>query len=314
MFLNQTLSWIGFGLASSLFQLIPWSFIFLFTRFFNIHLYIIRKKEDCIRIQKNIGPCSHLSNQGRGHGYSIGFWYIAFLDIQENDHSEYYIWIVSTASTYKRLTIEKEIKIHNINNNNNNNDLSNSCKNIPFKIMERYGTKLCIYFRKRELLLYIKPKLQQQLIIDDIQSILKRKKSVVILIHGEPGVGKTMLSILLTNELRGLYCNSLQPWSPGESIATLYSDAEPSESSPLIIAFDEIDGSLERIHNGIESHKNLKICVQNKQGWNQMLDEVQMGFYPNLIIIMTTNKSPDFINNLDPSYIRNHRVDSIYCL
>ncbi|NCX93395.1 MAG: hypothetical protein EBX40_01810, partial [Gammaproteobacteria bacterium] len=116
------------------------------------------------------------------------------------------------------------------------------------------------------------------------------------------------------NELRGIYCNSLQPWSPGESIATLYSDAEPSESSPLIIAFDEIDESLERIHNGIESHKNLKICVQNKQGWNQMLDEVQMGFYPNLIIIMTTNKSPDFINNLDPSYIRNHRVDSIYCL
>ena len=81
---------------------------------------------------------------------------------------------------------------------------------------------------------------------------------------------------------------------------------------PLIIAFDEIDGALEEIHRGIPSHKNLKIQVQNKQGWNQMLDEIQMGFYPHLVVIMTTNKSPDFIRRLDDSYIRQHRVDKIY--
>ena len=42
-----------------------------------------------------------------------------------------------------------------------------------------------------------------------------------------------------------------------------------------------------------------------------MLDEIQRGLYPHLIIIMTTNKNPEFINNLDPSYLREGRVDII---
>ena len=322
MSIPQIFSLIGFGVITSFLQFIPWTFIFLFTRFFNIHLYIIRKKEDCIRIQKNIGVCSHLSEEGRGHGYSIGFWYLAFLDIQGNDsRSENYVWIVCTKATYQKLTIEKEIKIQYMDNTyedfkdlKNSSNSSNSLKIIPFKVIERHGSNSMLYYRKRDLLLYVKPRPQQQIIIDDIQSILKGKRSAVVLIHGQPGVGKTMLSLILANELHGTYCNNFEPWSPCESIASLYSDADPSPSSPLIIAFDEIDGALERIHKGIEPHKNFKILVQNKQGWNQMLDEVQMGFYPYLIIIMTTNKSPDFINNLDSSYIRKHRVDSIYCL
>jgi ATP-dependent 26S proteasome regulatory subunit len=117
---------------------------------------------------------------------------------------------------------------------------------------------------------------------------------------------------MLANELNGAYCNNLMPWNAGESIPVLYSDTDPTEKCPLVIAFDEVDGALQEIHKGIPPHKNQKIHVQNKQGWNQMLDEIQMGFYPNIVIIMTTNKRPEFIDQLDPSYIRDHRVDRIY--
>ena len=131
-------------------------------------------------------------------------------------------------------------------------------------------------------------------------------------IIGLPNVGKTMVSLILANELHGTYCGNLAPWEPGDSLAALYTDSDPSPENPLIIAFDEIDGPLQQIHNGILPHKNLRIKVANKQGWNQMLDEIQMGFYPHLVIIFTTNKTPEFINNLDASYIREHRVDRIY--
>jgi hypothetical protein len=40
-----------------------------------------------------------------------------------------------------------------------------------------------------------------------------------------------------------------------------------------------------------------------------MLDEIQRGMYPNIILLLTSNKTPDFIRSLDPSYIRDGRVD-----
>jgi hypothetical protein len=53
----------------------------------------------------------------------------------------------------------------------------------------------------------------------------------------------------------------------------------------------------------------VPIIVPDKSGWNNMLDTIQRGMYPNLILIMTSNRGPEFINSLDPSYIRKGRVD-----
>jgi len=305
------LSWIKIAFITTFLSNVPWTIIFLVTQyFFGIRLYLIRKKEDCIRIQKNIGPCSHTIDGGKGYGYSLGLWYIASISVSTgDDHPEYSAWIITTPATYRRLTIEKEIEIFQVNN------IYTMVPYIPpFKIMDRYGSNTNTYYRSRTLRLSIKPRPEQQSIIDSVKALLKKKRCAVILVHGPPGVGKTVLSLILANEIGGIYCNSFAPWEPGDGIAALYSDAEPSEASPLIIAFDEIDGPLQEIHRGLPSHKNLKTRVQNKQGWNQMFDEIQMGFYPNLVIVMTMNRSPDFINELDPSYIREHRVDVICSL
>jgi len=308
MSLREITSWVGFGLITSLITSVPWTCVFLLTRVFGIRLYLIRKKEDCIRIQKNIRMCSHITDGDKPYGYSIGFWYIASISVSTHEFNpEHSVWIVGTPASYRRLTQEKDIEVrktdmHFININ----------EPSAFKVMERFGSNSGVYYRSRMLRLSIEPRLEQQNIINEIRHLVGKKKSAVVLLHGPPGIGKTMVSLILANEMNGIYCNNLRPWEAGDSIASLYTEAEPTDRSPLIVAFDEIDGPLEEIHRGIPSHKNLKIQVQNKQGWNQMLDEIQMGFYPHLIIIMTTNKSPDFIRGLDDSYIREQRVDRIY--
>jgi hypothetical protein len=39
------------------------------------------------------------------------------------------------------------------------------------------------------------------------------------------------------------------------------------------------------------------------------LDSIQRGMYPNIILILTSNRAPEYIHSLDPSYIRKGRVD-----
>jgi tRNA 2-selenouridine synthase SelU len=90
------------------------------------------------------------------------------------------------------------------------------------------------------------------------------------------------------------------------------SEIEPSRERPLIVVFDEFDGPLQRVHeNSIESHKKTPIAVQDKQGWNRMLDDLSRGLYPHVILILTTNKSPKHFNAMDRSYIRTGRVDLV---
>ena len=64
----------------------------------------------------------------------------------------------------------------------------------------------------------------------------------------------------------------------------------------------------------ITKHKWLITQVHNKTSWNGLLDKIALGIYPNLILILTSNKTPKYFNNKDTSYIRNGRVDKIYSM
>jgi hypothetical protein len=299
---------MAFGFFTNFLSSIPWTFIFLFTQSLGIRLYTIKKKEECEAIQKNLGHCSHVMDGGKGGGYSLGYWYLASLtNVGGDDYPELHVWLVCTDESYKNLTRSREIKI---TFGDCSKDVKESTR--PIKVMERFGSNTNSYYRSRMLSINVDPRPGQREIIDNAKSLLTLKKSAVILVHGLPNVGKTMVSLILANELNGMYCSTLAPWEPGDSLSALYNDAEPSKDKPLVIAFDEIDGPIQEIHKGVTHHKNIKTKVASKQGWNQMFDEIQMGFYPHLVIILTTNKPPSFFNDLDPSYIREHRVDKIY--
>ena len=302
----NTTSLLGLGYLASY---IPWTVIFLLTQHFGVRLYSLKDKEDCKRIQKRMSDhCSHTADDGKGFGYSVGFWYIASISIESFDSGDkYVIWLIATAASYDNLIKDKDEDVKKIDNTSEPNPLITK---TTLNVYERTGSFYNSHFKKRELKVKpIIPRPEQESIIKTVREHQDLHEHTVVYLYGPPGKGKSLIGILLANECNGSYCNTLKPWQPGDTIGSLYAEVEPTKNSPLILVFDEFDTALLRIHAGIDSHKNLPIHVADKTGWNQMLDEIQLGMYPHLILLITSNKPPSFIEALDPSYIREGRVD-----
>lgn len=289
---------------------VRWEFIFLVTQLFGVRMYTIRDKDDCKRIQKRIGRnSSHLADGNKGYGYAVGLWYVMSISIENSEGGDRYnIWLIATETSYAILMKDKEaVKLDGAKLED-----SIPVEKTALKVYDRAGSFYNNYFKKREIAMTsMKPRPEQEAIIELIRKLHAKQEHSVVFLHGPPGSGKSLVGILLANSYKGSYCNTLKPWQPGDTIASVYAEVEPTADAPLILAFDEFDGALLKIHTGIEPHKNLPIQVADKAGWNQMLDEIQRGMYPHLILLMTSNRGPEFINALDTSYIRKGRVDLI---
>jgi hypothetical protein len=261
---------------------------------------VIKNADVCKRIQKRIGTwSSHMTEDEKALGYSCGKWFVLHL---ESTCEEFTVKLICTKSTFERLTLNAEEFVE--------------VKKLETKFIngyERLGSYAHVWYKKRrfELDPSIQPMNHQQAVIDCISEHRMHKNQTVVFIHGAPGSGKSMVALLLAQKLEASYCNTLKPWQPGDSLWALHSEIEPSFYNPLIIVFEEIDVVLTSIHIGIPPHKNLPIQCPNKNGWNTMFDTIQRGLFPHLIIIMTSNKSPEEINMIDESFIRKNRVNII---
>ena len=73
---------------------------------------------------------------------------------------------------------------------------------------------------------------------------------------------------------------------------------------------------LNRIHlQLILPHKHIPIQIIDKRTWNDFLDDINIGFYPYLILIMTSNISNEDIGKkYDISYLRENRIHLSYKL
>ena len=105
------------------------------------------------------------------------------------------------------------------------------------------------------------------------------------------------------------YIDTFNPTTPGDEFGKIYRKINPTCNSPLIIVLEEIDIIINKIYNNIHDHKYIPIQIQNKTGWNIWFDKLDKGFYPHVYIIMTTNKSINYFDELDKSYMRNNRVN-----
>jgi len=291
---------------------IPWTFVFLLTAPLGIKLYVLNDTDECKRIQKRISnSCTHTTDNNRGYGYSLGYWYLLHVSITKSDFGDVYTaWIISTEESYKTLTANK--------NENNSNMIDFDCSAKPkteITVYERLGSFANPWYKRRVLkIITMEPRPAQDVVIQTIKEHYDVHKHTVVYIHGPPGTGKSAIGILLTNVYKSSYCNNLKLWQPGDNLASLYADVEPSASSPLIIVFDEFDIPLQKIHAGILPHAKLPIQIANKNGWNQLMDEIHIGIYPYIIILLISNRAPDFVRTLDPSYIREGRVDLVFNL
>jgi hypothetical protein len=297
---------------------VPWAAIFLLTQFIGIRLYVTRDKTICQQIQRRIAYASHTTDNGHPTGYCVGRWYIGLMEMDcWGGEPRYSLWLVATRASYERLTAERlaappPIDLMDSSSPSDTKEAVASAPPITISVYNRGGTYTHSYWSRRRIPVdAIAPRPAQTSIIQRIQEHQRRTRHTVALLHGPPGCGKTMVGVLLAGALGGTFCNTLCPWRPGDQLADLYAEAEPDADKPLVVVLDEVDVGLVAVHAGVPSHAQVPISVQTKTDWNRMLDEIGRGMYPHMVLLLTTNRTPEFLRELDPSYIRPGRVDII---
>jgi len=300
------------GALLMLWSAVPWVLVFLITQLFGVRLYTIKDKDIALRVQKRLTYSSHITDDGKGYGISIGRWYYASVSVERSNSGDTFdIWMISTTASYLALT--HETVVSGPVSSDKSTDAPVVRKGLT--VFNRFGSFSSVWFRKRTVAL-VEPvaRPDQANILDAICAHQTKRGHTVVFLHGPPGSGKSMVGIMLAQRLGASYCNTLKPWQPGDTLADLYAEAEPTAETPLVVAFDEFDGALMAINQGIPPHKAIPISVADKAGWNKFMDEIDRGMFPHLLLVLTSNRDPAFIRSLDPSYIRTGRVDLIFAL
>jgi ATPase family associated with various cellular activities (AAA) len=299
------------GVLWSAFNMVPLVLVFIWIRRYKIRLYLVSKREICNRIQKRVKESSsHTTDDNKATGYAMGKWY--FMSISNGGEEEYtHIWIIATEASYNKLTADTDDDTPVIVIGPSGESIETPAKKL--KILDRHGSYTNLWYRTR----YIKnfdlvPRPEQSTIIEDIKAYYTQHKCATVLIHGPPCTGKSLVGLFLADFYGGGYCNSCAPWEPGDNITEVLEDADPNKDKPIIVAMDEIDVAIGKVHNEIQPHKNIHIVTRDKTGWNRFMDNFQRGLYPNVILLLTSNKPPEEIAKLDSSYLRPGRVNLFF--
>lgn len=155
---------------------------------------------------------------------------------------------------------------------------------------------------------YYKPRKNQSKIINDIKLNYNQSNRLTVFLSGTYGSGKTMLTRLLSKNLKACLMDKFNPSKPNTYLHSLYNIVNPSKKKPLVLVIDEVDILLNTIVKGIPEHKRYDRLVDSKTSWNSFLDDIDIGIYKNLILILCSNKSKEEIDKLDPSFLRKGRV------
>lgn len=282
---------------------VVWSVPFILFKCIGLHLYRINDNQKVTMALKKLKCVSTIKTSDKPNGFIFGYYYVGYI-------SE----IISYTNNGQTINYEIYILISDkMHDSITSHDYMFVQKNVntSIKIYERKGNYYNFSYDSRRIdINNISPRPQQKKYIDTICSEYRKKNFSVAMIYGKPGSGKSMIPMFLTKELNGSYCDSFTPTDPGDNIAMIYNTICPTFDNPMIIVLEEFDIMINKVHNGlVQQHKAMPTQIHDKTNCNQFFDKINRGFYPFLILILTSNKSTDYIDMLDSSYIRPGRVD-----
>lgn len=300
---------------------ILYTFPMILAHFFKIQGYKISDQTECNQLINKLQIRHSVFYQnGRPFGLFYGKWYIGYIYSNESQHGSQgqIMYIIMKRTTYEITTGKTSLL---------RPDTSATAatatavrENKIIDIRERRGNPWWWEYadRKYDATKFLKrePRDYQQNIIDDILSIIKNKssRSGTFFIYGEPGTGKSLLTLLLAKHIGAYYCDTWKPTDPGDNLSKVYSTVSPDDNKPLVLVLEECDKLIMNVLDGnIKPHLYIPIPMMDKSDWNSMLDKVtDLGFYPNLILILTSNISRAEIHEKDASVLRDGRIDKAY--
>jgi hypothetical protein len=299
---------------------ILYTFPMILAHFFKIQGYKISDQTECNQLINKLQIRRSVFYQnGRPFGLFYGKWYIGYIYSNETQHGSQgqIMYIIMKRATYEITTGKTSLL-------RPDTAAAATATAVPenkiIDIRERRGNPWWWEYsdRKYDATKFLKrePRDYQQNIIADILSIIKNKssRSGTFFIYGEPGTGKSLLTLLLAKHIGAYYCDTWKPTNPGDNLSKVYSTISPDDDKPLVLVLEECDKLIINVLDGnVKPHLYIPIPMMDKSDWNSMLDKVtDLGFYPNLILILTSNISRDEIHEKDASVLRDGRIDKAY--
>ena len=313
----------------STFTSILWSIIFLLPQYFDYVLYHISGNmlNSFIPSIKTYSYSSNEEPNGWIIGWSDGF-YIGFLSCSSGigngngNHGPMKNLYIFTSKKFYNTYISKNGNEKENEKQNKHKLLSNEKKTITLFIREGSYYNLSYlpnnYKAPKKL---FPPRFTQSLIINEIMNMydIDTHPYVRVLLCSKPGFGKSILAIHLCYDLLNRYekvsfVTTWSPTDPNDSFIRMYNKIKPSVKAPLVILLDEIDIMVTTMLEGkiiISDASPMPIEIRDKKGWNTFFDSFDIEIYKYVIVIMTSNKHTSYFNNLDPSLLREGRIDIV---
>jgi hypothetical protein len=309
----------------STFTSILWSIVFLLPQYFDYVLYHISGNmlNSFIPSIKTYSYSSNEEPNGWIVGWTDGF-YIGFLSCSSGNgpHGPMKNLYIFTSKTFYNTYISKNGNEKENEKQNKHKLLSNEKKTITLFIREGSYYNLSYlpnnYKAPKKL---FPPRVTQTLIINEIMNMydIDTHPYVRVLLCSKPGFGKSILAIHLCYELLNRYekvsfVTTWSPTDPNDSFIRMYNKIKPSVKAPLVILLDEIDIMVTTMLEGkiiISDASPMPIEIRDKKGWNTFFDSFDIEIYKYVIVIMTSNKHTSYFNNLDPSLLREGRIDIV---
>ena len=309
-----------FSFINNLINYVPYFFLIKIIFYFLLKYELYFDDFDNVEKLKNSIIYSNVTDfRGNPHGFMFGKY---------NIKNTYYYFL---GYSYNNINMHgrSDLKSYLLMNNVLKNYLipKSQIKSFEKEIgdINGYYINYCNLWRIRTQRIEIFPpklknkhvkKEKQSEIVTTIIKNLHIEENISVLVSGKAGTGKSSIGIILCDKLskEGFNVNLLinfNPFIENNHIGTYINDFNPSYSKKniLILIVNEIDVYLNQMLKS-EFNRELRPLIKNKSDWNDFFDAFSSQFYGNgIIILMTSNKNINYMNDIDDSYFRDHRIN-----